>query len=151
MESFANDYIYIQHYDFHYFVLNVTKDYSGTTLFAHSSSPTAATPAHLLKPLSEDTESNSNPATPNNNGLTTASHRQLTAHQAAASRLPDSSLEGYADDPSLTKVVDRRWYERNKHIYPASTWEEFEAGKVYGEEGGGGRRDGLGNSYFFSR
>lgn len=151
MEILANYQSYTQHYDFHYFILNATKDYSGTALFAHSATPTAATPVHLLNPQSEDTESNSNPAMENNNGLTTASHRQLTAQQAASSRLPDSSLEGYADDPSATKVVDRRWYERNKHIYPASTWEEFEAGKAYGEEWGGGRRDGLGNSYFFSR
>lgn len=21
------------------------------------------------------------------------------------------------------KIVDKRWYEKNKHIYPASTWQ----------------------------
>jgi len=24
------------------------------------------------------------------------------------------------------KVVERRWYERNKHIFPASRWEIFD-------------------------
>jgi protein FAM50 len=68
---------------------------------------------------------------------------------AAATEVPaDSELEGFHDDPSLTKVVDRRWYERNKHIYPASVWEEFDANKDYSK---GARKDGMGNAYFFSR
>jgi protein FAM50 len=24
------------------------------------------------------------------------------------------------------KVVERRWYEKNKHIFPASRWEPFD-------------------------
>ena len=57
-------------------------------------------------------------------------------------------LEGHNDDPTLTKVVDRRWYERNKHIYPASMWKEFKAGKEF-EEMAKGRRDAQGNAFFF--
>ena len=59
----------------------------------------------------------------------------------------DKELEGYNDDPHLTKVVDRRWYERNKHIFPASVWEVFEPGKDYSKAM---RRDGQGNAFFFS-
>ncbi|EXJ84594.1 hypothetical protein A1O3_05264 [Capronia epimyces CBS 606.96] len=57
-------------------------------------------------------------------------------------------LEGQNDDPTLTKVVDRRWYEKNKHIYPASVWKEFKAGKEF-EEIAKGRRDAQGNAFFF--
>ncbi|KAF4125491.1 protein FAM50 [Geosmithia morbida] len=66
----------------------------------------------------------------------------------APNDLPDiTTLEGADDDPTLTKVVDRRWYQRNKHIYPASTWQEFEAEKDYMSEV---RRDTGGNTFFFS-
>ncbi|OQD98077.1 hypothetical protein PENSOL_c010G05440 [Penicillium solitum] len=41
------------------------------------------------------------------------------------SRPSDDQLEGADKDFSETKVVDRRWYEKNKHIYPASLWHEF--------------------------
>ena len=58
-------------------------------------------------------------------------------------------LEGHNDDPTLTKVVDRRWYEKNKHIYPASVWKEFKAGKEFEESTRGGRRDAQGNAFFF--
>lgn len=59
-----------------------------------------------------------------------------------------SSLEGTTDDPTYTKVVDRRWYERNKHIYPASVWQEFEPEKDYQTEI---RRDLGGNTFFFAK
>lgn len=59
-----------------------------------------------------------------------------------------STLEGANDDPSFTKVVDRRWYERNKHIYPASVWQEFDPEKDYTSEV---RKDPGGNTFFFSR
>ena len=59
----------------------------------------------------------------------------------------DARLEGYNDDPNLTKVVDRRWYERNKHIFPASVWEEFDPTKDYTR---GMRRDAEGNAFFFT-
>ncbi|RPA83390.1 XAP5-domain-containing protein [Ascobolus immersus RN42] len=51
------------------------------------------------------------------------------------------------EDPTLTKVVDRRWYERNKHIFPASIWTEFDPNITYK---GRIRRDKEDNSFFFS-
>ena len=59
-----------------------------------------------------------------------------------------SELEGALDDPTVTKVVDRRWYQRNKHIYPASVWQEFEPDKDYSKEI---RRDPGGNAFFYSK
>lgn len=29
------------------------------------------------------------------------------------------------------KVVDRHWYSKNKHIYPASRWAPFDEAKQY--------------------
>lgn len=67
-------------------------------------------------------------------------------------RVPASNndLEGKDADPTLTKVVDRRWYERNKHIFPASLWKEYEPGKEFEEKLGQSRRDAEGNAFFFS-
>jgi len=59
-----------------------------------------------------------------------------------------TTLEGTTDDPTYTKVVDRRWYERNKHIYPASVWQEFDPEKDYQNEV---RRDTGGNTFFFAK
>lgn len=59
-----------------------------------------------------------------------------------------STLEGANEDPTFTKVVDRRWYERNKHIYPASMWQDFDPEKDYTSEI---RRDTGGNTFFFSK
>jgi protein FAM50 len=56
-------------------------------------------------------------------------------------------LEGAKDEPTFTKVVDRRWYERNKHIFPASVWQEFDPEKDYQKEV---KRDAGGNAFFFS-
>lgn len=55
-------------------------------------------------------------------------------------------MEGAGDDPNITKVVDRRWYEKNKHIFPASTWEDFDPEKDYANAT---RRDTGGNAFFF--
>lgn len=57
------------------------------------------------------------------------------------------TLEGASDDPLYTKVVDRRWYERNKHIYPASMWRDFDPEMDYQKEV---RRDLGGNTFFYS-
>lgn len=32
------------------------------------------------------------------------------------------------------QVVERHWYERNKHIFPASRWEIFDPEKNYGDK-----------------
>jgi len=37
------------------------------------------------------------------------------------------------DDAHPGKVVGRAWYEKNKHIFPASRWEVFDINKSYGE------------------
>ena len=64
-------------------------------------------------------------------------------------RKPNTELqEGHDHDPNLTKVVDRRWYERNKHIYPASLWKEYEPSKDFVKTVLG-RKDAQGNSFFY--
>ena len=55
--------------------------------------------------------------------------------------------ERVPDDPTMTKVVDRRWYERNKHIFPASMWETFEPNRDYANMI---RRDRSENAFFFT-
>lgn len=42
----------------------------------------------------------------------------------------DSRVE--KDESHPGKIVERRWYERNKHIFPASRWEIFDPAKDYG-------------------
>lgn len=41
----------------------------------------------------------------------------------------DASVE--KADAHAGKVVERRWYERNRHIFPASRWEPWDPNKVY--------------------
>jgi protein FAM50 len=36
------------------------------------------------------------------------------------------------DESHPGKVVERRWYEKNKHIFPASRWEVYDPAKTYG-------------------
>jgi len=36
------------------------------------------------------------------------------------------------DESHPGKVVERRWYEKNKHIFPASRWEVYDPAKEYG-------------------
>lgn len=73
--------------------------------------------------------------------------RPKTSMKENGNDLDDFKLEGADQDPTLTKVVDRRWYTRNKHIYPASIWEEYEPSKDFKE---GTRRDTEGNAFFFT-
>ena len=75
--------------------------------------------------------------------------QNLTADQLKdqPAAIPDADLEGFDRDPTLLKVVDRRWYEKNKHIYPMSVWEDFDPAKDYSE---GGKKDREGNAFFFS-
>lgn len=42
----------------------------------------------------------------------------------------DATVE--KDESHAGKVVLRAWYNRNKHIFPASRWELYETGKDYG-------------------
>ncbi|PHH89877.1 hypothetical protein CDD83_5050 [Cordyceps sp. RAO-2017] len=121
------------HYDFYYFVMNKIIGPAGRRLFDFSAEA----------PIPSDPPSSANgPAAPE--ALTTPASKAV-----AASSLPDiGTLEGSSDDPRMTKVVDRRWYARNKHIYPASTWQEFDPEKDYVNEI---RKDTGGNTFFFSR
>ncbi|MCJ1368991.1 hypothetical protein MMC20_000198 [Loxospora ochrophaea] len=123
------------HYEFYYFVVNRTKSASGTPLFDYSAQPAPSSRSDTASPL---------PDLSDYNPLSQPSKSK--ANSGAATPL-DSRLEGYTDDPHLTKVVDRRWYERNKHIFPASVWEEFDPGKDYSRAI---RKDAEGNSFFFS-
>ncbi|CAO3627579.1 unnamed protein product [Mucor hiemalis] len=43
----------------------------------------------------------------------------------------DATIE--KDESHAGKVVERSWYERNKHIFPASRWEVFDPAKSYGK------------------
>ena len=29
------------------------------------------------------------------------------------------------------QVIERRWYDKNKHIFPASRWETYDPSKVF--------------------
>ncbi|KAK1765851.1 putative DUF890 domain-protein [Phialemonium atrogriseum] len=118
------------HYEIYFFIVNKTNGPGRRRLFDYSAE---APPAVKAKG-----EANVKPADP------------LSAPAKGTPKdLPDiSTLEGASDDPTFTKVVDRRWYERNKHIYPASVWQEFDPEKDYQSEI---RRDPGGNAFFFSK
>ncbi|KIM62145.1 hypothetical protein SCLCIDRAFT_1215493 [Scleroderma citrinum Foug A] len=45
--------------------------------------------------------------------------------------LADATRE--KDESHAGKVVERGWYQRNKHIFPASRWEVYEPKKDYGK------------------
>ncbi|KAK0637678.1 Protein FAM50A [Lasiodiplodia hormozganensis] len=120
------------HYEFYYFMVNKTIGFDGP-IFGHSAQPTSATP---LPSKDEDID----PA-----AFNPLERQEKKKDQRVTEE--DAPLEGYNDDPTLTKVVDRRWYERNKHIFPASIWEEFDPNKDYSK---GVRKDAQGNSFFFS-
>ncbi|KAI0134898.1 XAP5-domain-containing protein [Daldinia grandis] len=109
------------HYDFLFFIMNKTSGPTGKLLFDYVSEVSESAP-----PMRSTDEQ---------------------AVQSANTQLVVSSLEGASDDPTFTKVVDRRWYERNKHIYPASVWQEFDPEKDYQKEI---RRDLGGNAFFYS-
>ena len=116
-----------KHYDFYFFLINKTLGPGGERVFSYSSdAPTTATPAAPL----------TTPRSANKDGGDGEEEEEDFSH-----------LEGANDDPGLTKVVDRRWYERNKHIYPASLWQEFDPEEDYVHQV---RRDQGGNAFFFT-
>jgi protein FAM50 len=121
-----------QHYDFYYFAINRTLGPNNRLLFDYSAEPPiSVTPAADAAPLDLDTY----------NPLSRPSKNRA---KDSAEKTP---VEGTSDDPTYTKVVDRRWYERNKHIFPASVWQEFDPEKDYQKEV---KRDAGGNAFFFS-
>lgn len=122
------------HYEFYYFVVNRTLGPSATPLFDYAATATSLSSRSPSPSAEADYEPLSLPAK-----VKSKASGQVTS--------ADRNLEGFNDDPNLTKVVDRRWYERNKHIFPASVWEEYDPGKDYAK---GVRKDVEGNAFFFS-
>lgn len=122
-----------QHYELYYFMVNKTIGYNGP-LFPHSAEPTATTP--LDASSSAPTGGLSVPSAPS----------KASKSQTQSPAVPDADLEGFGTDANSTKVVDRRWYEKNKHIFPASTWEDFDPTKDYANHV---RKDVNGNPFFF--
>ncbi|KAG8527646.1 uncharacterized protein KY384_007799 [Bacidia gigantensis] len=128
------DVIIPHHYEIYYFVINKTTGANGRRLFDYAST----TDLTSIQPL-ESAE---------NKDHSLLSRPSKTAAKANGQiDEADKDLEGANDDPNLTKVVDRRWYERNKHIFPASVWEEYDPGKNYANSV---RKDAEGNAFFFS-
>ena len=121
-----------QHFDFFHFIINDIQGYDGP-LFDFSKDPSKKAVDFVRKDSDK--------------------HKPYDPLYKKVSNKDDdhneheSSLEGAEHDPTITKVVDRRWYERNKHIYPASMWEEFDPAK---QLKGSNRRDTQGNAFFFS-
>jgi protein FAM50 len=109
-----------QHYEFYYFIANRV--------------PSSSKSSSLLFDYS--------------NAVVQAQPNSANSNLRAPANKDD--LEGKDADPTLTKVVDRRWYEKNKHIFPASMWKEFEAGEGFEEKLAQSRRDAQGNAFFFS-
>ncbi|GAB1318566.1 XAP5, circadian clock regulator-domain-containing protein [Madurella fahalii] len=107
------------HYEFYFFIINKTVGPGNKLLFDYSAE----------SPRADSAVAGSGPA-------------------GIRDTLDISELEGASDDPTFTKVVDRRWYQRNKHIYPASVWQEFDPEKDYQKEI---PRDPGGNAFFFSK
>jgi len=128
------DIIIPHHYEFYYFMVNKTNGYAGP-LFAHSAEPTATTP---VDPSAQ---------TPTGGLSVSTAASKASKTQTLSSVVPDADLEGFGSDPNSTKVVDRRWYEKNKHIFPASTWEDFDPTKDYTSHV---RKDVNGNAFFFA-
>jgi protein FAM50 len=130
LESLLTSY---KHYDFYYFIINHTLGPNNRILFDYSSEPPTSTiPTSASESVNLDKY----------NPLSVPS-----AKPKATEEVPKADLEGLNDDPTFTKVVDRRWYERNKHIFPASVWQEFDPEKDYQKEV---KRDLGGNAFFFS-
>lgn len=121
----------------------------GRRLFDYSDEPLPEKDADTStpKPEPKDKEEPSDDDDDEREGKNADQGPLTTPASKAAAAVDISTLEGYRDDPSFTKVVDRRWYERNKHIYPASTWQDFHPDKDLSNEI---RRDTGGNTFFFS-
>lgn len=123
----------IQHYDFYYFIINHTLGPNNRVLFDYSSEP----------PASSTKDSTPEPTNLDNYNPLSVPSKNKPAKESAEK----TDVEGMNDDPTFTKVVDRRWYERNKHIFPASVWQDFDPEKDYQKEV---KRDAGGNPFFFS-
>ena len=54
-------------------------------------------------------------------------------------RIGQNDVRVEKDESHPGKVVQRYWYERNKHIFPASRWEVYDPTKDYGTYTIGGK------------
>ncbi|KAI2472500.1 XAP5-domain-containing protein [Annulohypoxylon bovei var. microspora] len=115
------------HYDFMFFIMNKAVGPTGKLLFDYLSD--------VPKPP------------PSSHSEVEQIENSYPIAKSTRSQPDANGLEGASDDSAYTKVVDRRWYERNKHIYPASIWQEFDPEKDYQKEV---RRDLGGNAFFYS-
>ncbi|KAH7414162.1 XAP5, circadian clock regulator-domain-containing protein [Phaeosphaeria sp. MPI-PUGE-AT-0046c] len=123
------------HYEIYHFLFNKVMGYD-SPLFSYSAQPTMATPTNTSPDADADTEpAMYDPLKP------------IRKDKNKESTIPEDKLEGVNDDPAITKVVDRRWYERNKHIFPASAWTEYAPDKDLSKVQ---RKDVEGNTFFFS-
>ncbi|KAK2614800.1 hypothetical protein N8I77_001601 [Diaporthe amygdali] len=120
------------HYEFYFFIMNKTVGPGNVRLFDYS----AEAPTKIPR-------ASGSPEPPPNPLSTPAGKGGINTNLVDI-----NTLEGADEDPAFTKVVDRRWYERNKHIYPASVWQEFDPEKDYTSEI---RRDTGGNTFFFTK
>ncbi|EMD91277.1 hypothetical protein COCC4DRAFT_128345 [Bipolaris maydis ATCC 48331] len=124
------------HYEIYHFLFNRVAGLDGP-LFDYSAQPTKATPRATTE---ADEEADVDPATYD-------PLLQPGKKKNKESSTADEELEGFGDDATLTKVVDRRWYERNKHIFPASAWTEYAPDRDLSRMQ---RKDAQGNAFFFS-
>ena len=146
------------HYEFYYFIVNKFLGPNRKPLFDYLATATPPSRSQSPEHTADDSDPNpiSAPSTPSTTHDAKNTQKQdkekqdkkKTRKKNDGQVTPaDRHLEGVNDDAHFTKVVDRRWYERNKHIFPASVWEEFDPGKDYAN---GVRKDAEGNAFFFS-
>ena len=136
------------HYELYYFIINKTLGPNGKPLFDYAAITQPPQESPSPSPIPSDNDnSNSDPTSVPVPDPSSKTSKRTTKINSLISKADNHHLEGATDDPNFTKVVDRRWYERNKHIFPASVWEEFEPGKDYAN---GVRKDAEGNAFFFS-
>lgn len=125
------------HYELYYFIVNKTHGPNATPLFDYA--------ATTVLPPSDGSES-PDQVPDDYDPLSLPSSKTKQKHNGQLTPA-DRHLEGVDSDPNFTKVVDRRWYERNKHIFPASVWEEYDSTKDYAKNV---RTDAEGNAFFFT-
>ena len=144
---FAGTNTHQQHFTFYYFLREGILGPNSTPIFPYSNQPLPSHALDITSPPGGDSATRSE--SPEEASLIQPRKSAGSKNKNTPFVLTeaDKQLEGYGTDPHLTKVVDRRWYERNKHIFPASVWENFEPGKDYSKAM---RRDGQGNAFFFS-
>jgi protein FAM50 len=123
-----DDIILPHHYSLFQFINNKVVGFDGQLLFDYSAEKTETTPD-----IEEEKEEEYDPLN--------------AKKKIKTSQIPLEQLEGFSKDAELIKVVDRRWYEKNKHIFPATLWEEFDGSKDYATVQ---RKDTSGNGLFFS-